>query len=518
MLVLDNRTLLVVTVLISIGSAVALISLWRTQLRRNGVGFWAAGMSCVAVASILISGRGSIPDFLSLVVANSFYVIGFQVILRGIRVFTGRPPLLLFDFGLLPLTASLFYYFNYIDPNLNIRIMVLSTAFAMICGAIVFTLLREKNAPWRSAGFAVATIFALFGIIHGTRGIIALLYPSEHPFMYSNMTSSVVFLGGIFIIGGIAITLILLTYAVLESELRILSQAVKQSASSIIITDSSGAINYVNPALTEKTGYLPEELIGKNPRFLHAGDMPAEDYDFLWSSIAAGNTWRGEFHNRKKNGELFWEIASIAPVKQRDGKISHFVAVKEDITALKEAKERIHHLAYHDMLTGLPTRKLFMEHLVKALAVARRNTTRVAVLFVDLDGFKKVNDTLGHDAGDLLLKKTGERLCGCVRDVDTVARIGGDEFLILLTNLADNDSIAEVAERMIQAVALPYKLETLEMNITASIGIALYPDDAESSQKLVKLADLAMYEIKRRGKNNYAFADANYSPYLTETT
>ena len=192
--------------------------------------------------------------------------------------------------------------------------------------------------------------------------------------------------------------------------------------------------------------------------------------------------------------------------------------MKEDITALKEAKERIHHLAYHDMLTGLPTRKLFMEHLVKALAVARRNTTRVAVLFVDLDGFKKVNDTLGHDAGDLLLKKTGERLCGCVRDVDTVARIGGDEFLILLTSLADNDSITEVAERVIQAVALPYKLETLEMNITASIGIALYPDDAESSQKLVKLADLAMYEIKRRGKNNYAFADANYSPYLTETT
>ena len=246
--------------------------------------------------------------------------------------------------------------------------------------------------------------------------------------------------------------------------------------------------------------------------------MPAEDYDFLWSSLAAGNTWRGEFHNRKKNGELFWEIASIAPVKQRNGEISHFVAVKEDITALKEAKERIYHLVYHDTLTGLPTRKLFMEHLLKALAGARRNTTRAAVLFVDLDGFKKVNDTFGHDAGDLLLKKTAARLCACIRDVDTVARIGGDEFLILLTNLADNDSIAEIAERMIQAVASPYNLDSLEMNITASIGIALYPDDAESSQALVKQADLAMYEIKRRGKNNYAFADANYSPYLTETT
>jgi diguanylate cyclase (GGDEF)-like protein/PAS domain S-box-containing protein len=517
MFVLDTRTLLVVTALISIGSAVALIFLWRAQSRRNGVGFWAAGMSCVAAASILISGRGSIPDFLSLVVANSLYVIGFQLILRGIRIFTGRPPLLFFDLSLFPLAATLFYYFNYVDQNLNIRIAVLSAAFAMTCGAIVLTLLREKNAPWRSAGFAVATIFALFGISHVARGILALLSLAEQPFMHPSFTSSLVFLGGIFIIGGIAITLILLTYAVLESELRIVSFAVEQSASSIIITDSTGSIDYVNPAATEKTGYVPEELIGKNTRILQSGEMPPEDYAFLWKSISAGKTWRGEFHNRKKNGELFWEIASIAPVKQRNGKISHFVVVKEDITALKEAKKRIHHLANHDTLTGLPTRQLSMERLLNALPAARKNKTKVAVLFVDLDGFKAVNDTFGHDAGDQLLKKTTERLRSCVRDMDTVARIGGDEFLILLINVVDNESITVVTERMIQAVAAPYKLGEVELKISASIGIALYPEHGKSPQELVKLADQAMYEIKRRGKNNYGFTEASSTTYLIDT-
>lgn len=516
MLELDNRTLLVVTALVSIGSAVALVSLWRSQSRRNGAGFWASGMSCVAAASVLISGRGNIPDFISLVVANSLYVIGFLLILRGIRVFTSRPPLLFLDLGLPPITVSLFYYFNYVDQNLNIRIVVLSTAFVMICFAIVLTLVRDKNTPWRTAGFAVATIYGLFGVSHGARGVIALLSPFEHSFMYPSISSSLVFLGGIFILGGSTITLILLTHAALESELRIVSLAVNQSASSIIITDTSGSIGYVNPAFTEKTGYSSEELIGKNPRILRSGETNPKEYAALWNALSAGDTWRGEFHNRKKNGELFWEIASIAPVKQRNGKISHYVAVKEDITALKNAEERILHMANHDVLTGLPMRRLSMDRLVSALKIARRNKTKVAVLFVDIDGFKTVNDTLGHDAGDHVLKETAARLCSSVREVDTVARVGGDEFWILLTDVLDKDCITTVAEKVIKAVAAPYKLESVEVKIGASVGIALYPDHGVSPQELVKLADQAMYEIKRQGKNNYAFADAITAPNFTD--
>ncbi|WP_407333621.1 diguanylate cyclase domain-containing protein [Enterovibrio sp. 27052020O] len=507
MLALDNRTLLIVTALISIGSAVALISLWRSQSTRNGIGFWAVGMSCVALGSILISTRGSLPDFLSLVVANSLYVIGFQLIFRGIRIFVGRPPVLILDYGLLPVAAVLFYYFNYIDPNLDIRITTLSVAFFLSCGGVVVTFMGEKKAPWRSAGFAVATVFGLFAILHGTRGLLSLFLPTGQYFMDPNLTSSFVFLAGIFIISGMAITLILLTYSVLESEFRIVSLAVEQSASSIIITDRKGLIHYVNPAFTEKTGYLPEELIGQNPRILKSGEMSKNEYASLWNQISTGKIWRGEFYNRKKSGEFFWEIASIAPVKQRNGEISHFVAVKEDITDLKEAKKHIDHLANHDTLTGLPTRKLSMERLTNAMAHAKAHHRKVAVLFVDLDGFKSVNDTHGHDAGDLVLKKTTERLSACVRDIDTVARIGGDEFLITLTNITDTETIYKVSERMIQTVSNPFHFGDVEVRVTASIGISLYPDHANTPQELVTLADHAMYEIKRNGKNNYTFSD-----------
>ncbi|RKF18080.1 sensor domain-containing diguanylate cyclase [Alginatibacterium sediminis] len=505
---LDNRTLLVVTALIAIGSALALISLWRAQSKPNGAGFWAAGMTCVALASILISGRGNIPDFVSLVIANTLYVLGFQLLYRGIRVFTNQRPLLIFDFSLLPITASLFFYFKYVDDNVNIRIVVLSAAFVVICSAVVITMLREQKAPWRFAGYAVATVFALFGSAHCTRGFVALITPSEQSFLNPSVTSSLVFLGGVFMIGGIAITLILLTHAVLESELRMFSLAVEKSASSIIITDRDGSIDYVNPASTQNSGYTSAELIGKNPRILQSGEMPKQEYASLWGSISAGKTWRGEFHNRRKNGELFWEIASIAPVKNRSGEISHFVAIKEDISDLKDAKARIQHLAYHDMLTGLPTRQLAMEHLSKALAAARRDTSKVAVLFVDLDGFKSINDNFGHDAGDQVLKQTAERLSSCIREGDTVARFGGDEFLVVLPNVITDDTVTNVAHRMIQTLATPYKDGMNSLNTSASIGIALFPEHSENPQELIKLADQAMYKIKRQSKNNYVIYKA----------
>lgn len=504
---LDIRTLLVVTALVSIGSSAALISLWRSQSKRNGAGFWAAGMSCIAVASILISGRGSINDFFSLVVANSLYVIGFLLILRGIRIFADRPPLVLFDFGFPPITAILFYYFNYVEENINIRIAVLSIAFMFTCFAIVITLLREKNAAWRSSGFPVATIFGLFGIFHGIRGVISLLSPFNASLVHSSFSTSLVLLGGIFILAASAITLTMLTYAVLESELRIFSLAVNQSASSIVITDSNGIINYVNPTCIDKTGYLQQELIGESPKMLDSGETTEAEYAAIWETLSTGKTWRGELHNRKKNGQLFWEISSIAPVKKKNGQITHYVSMKEDITALKHAEKRILHMANHDGLTGLPTRRLSMDRLLNSISNAKRNNTMVAVLFIDIDGFKAVNDTFGHDAGDHLLKETATRICSCVREVDTVARFGGDEFLVMLTNIPDKNSVISISEKLIEAVAIPYEFHNGDLNVSASIGIALYPNDSADPMELVNLADQSMYRIKRQGKNNYAFSE-----------
>lgn len=505
MFVLDHRTLLVVTALISIGSTIALFVLWHSQPKRNGAGFWATGMSCIAVASVLISARGAFSDFLTLVVANSFYVLGFLLILRGVRIFTGRSPFNLIDFILTPISAALFYYFYYIDQNISMRVAILSASFLLICGAIVYSLLRDRDAPWRTSSFAAATSFSLFGLFHGVRGILALVQPIESQFMASNLLTSLVFLSGIFIIAAIAISLTLLSYGVLESQLRIVSLAVEQSASSIIITNNKGLIDYVNPAASEKTGYLLDELKGKNPRMLQSGETSVHEYSDLWKSISTGKTWRGEFHNRKKSGELYWEIASIAPVKQKNGQISHYVAVKEDITDLKEAKQRIDYLANHDALTDLPNRKLAMDRLTAAFTAACCDSKKVAVMFVDLDGFKAVNDSFGHDAGDQLLKETAQRLCSCVRDMDTVSRFGGDEFLIILNNVVDKKAVIAVTERLIDAIAAKYEIETVEVNISASIGIVLYPEHGETPTDLVNLADEAMYTVKHNGKNNYAF-------------
>jgi diguanylate cyclase (GGDEF)-like protein/PAS domain S-box-containing protein len=297
-----------------------------------------------------------------------------------------------------------------------------------------------------------------------------------------------------------------LIYSTLESELRIVSRAVNQSASSIIITDISGSIGYINPAVIDKTGYSEEELIGQKPSILSSGKTPKDKYVELWKTLAAGNTWRGEFHNRKKNGDLYWEIASVAPVKQKNGKVSHYVAIKEDITALKAAEQRILHMANHDVLTGLPTRRFSMDRIESGLKIARRNKTKLAVLYIDIDGFKAVNDNFGHDIGDQVLKIIAQRFCDCIREVDTVARVGGDEFWVILTDIEDKHSAITVAEKLIKEVSHPYHLNVGAIDIGASIGIALYPDHALNAIELVNLADQAMYEIKRQGKNSYAIA------------
>jgi diguanylate cyclase (GGDEF)-like protein/PAS domain S-box-containing protein len=505
---LDVRTLLAVTAMVSIGCSASLIVLWRSQSRRNGAGFWASGMCCLAMASLLITGRGYIPELFSVVFANVFYVIGFTQILRGIRIFAGRPPLLFFDYCLPPIAMLLFFYFFFIDNNINIRIVVLSAAFTTTCIAIAYTVLSKKKVTWDSAGVLIAVVFGLFGLLHGFRGVVAIFSPFAPSLIHSSPSNSLVFLGSIFILVAAAISLTMLTYAVLESELRILSHAINQSASSIVITNKDGEIEYVNPACIGKTGYSKEELVGENPRLLRSGKANPSEYKLLWEKLAAGETWRGEFHNRKKNGELFWEIGSIAPVKQKNGVITHYVAMKEDITALKMAEKRILHMANHDVLTGLPTRRLAMDRLVNSLALAKRYNTIVAVLYVDLDGFKAVNDTLNHEGGDHILKEASNRISACIRDVDTVSRVGGDEFMVILTNMPDKNSIVLIAEKLVKTISAPYQFEDVDnITIGASIGIALYPDNGYKPLELVNLADLSMYKVKRKGKNNYAFVN-----------
>jgi len=301
-----------------------------------------------------------------------------------------------------------------------------------------------------------------------------------------------------------------------EETLRKLSQAVDQSPASVVITDPLGTIEYVNPRFSELTGYAPSEVIGRNPRLLKSGFTSSRQYEELWRTITTGGQWQGEFHNRKKDGQFYWAAATISPIKEKSGAITHFLGVSEDITVRKEYEERLLRQANYDELTGLPNRLLAIDRLNQAIAQANRDNTNVVILIVDLDDFKKVNDTLGHPIGDRLIQEAGERIRHCVRENDTLARLGGDEFLVILPGLAVPVFGELVAKKVLEIFSLPFAIEGHDIFTTASVGITVYPRDGESSAVLMRNADAAMYRAKELGRNAYRYFTPQMNQQATE--
>ncbi len=291
----------------------------------------------------------------------------------------------------------------------------------------------------------------------------------------------------------------------IELALSKLSSAVEQSGSSVVITDKNDVIEYVNPRFTEVNEYAVEEAIGQTPAMLRSQETSVSVYRELWETILSGHTWHGELRNRRKGGALYWSLMSISPIENERGEITHFVGVGEDVTVLKETQEEIVKLAFYDPLTGLENRRLFRDRLEQAIKGAHRSGKSVALLYLDLDQFKRVNDTLGHDAGDALLIKVADRLRACVRQEDTVARIGGDEFTLVLSEVEGTVGASTVARKILQVLGQPNKLSAQEVVVTTSIGITLAPDDGVDAEVLMKNADLAMYRAKEQGRNNYQF-------------
>ena len=423
-----------------------------------------------------------------------------------------------------------------------------------------------------------------------------------------------------------------------EADLRKLGRVLEQSPASVLITNTDGVIEYVNPRFEKVSGYSAKEAIGKNPRFLQGGDKTKLDYQEMWMSLLAGKEWRGMFHNRRKDGSIYWESASISPLRDERGNITHFIAVKEDITAQKRAEdqlrmnatvfdttaegimvtdeenriktvnpafsritgysqedvlghmpnilssgrhsqsfyeklwesvlqkgywsgeiwnrrkdgsvfpewlsissikgengvakefvavfsditkhkedeEQIRYQANYDALTGLPNRSLLSDRLNQAIVSAHRENWMLAVLFLDLDHFKVVNDTFGHVVGDELLQLVSARIKACLRESDTVARFGGDEFVILLQDVTEMDSVAHVADTIIEQITKVFSLYGREIYIGASIGITVYPDDAVNTDSLLRNADMAMYQAKEQGRNTYQFFTASMQQHTLE--
>jgi diguanylate cyclase (GGDEF)-like protein/PAS domain S-box-containing protein len=295
-----------------------------------------------------------------------------------------------------------------------------------------------------------------------------------------------------------------------EERVKILYQAVEQSSAAIVVTDAQGRIEYVNSRYEQLTGYQSSEMIGQMPSYLHSGEMPIEIYRDLRAKINRGLEWCGEFINKRKGGDRFWERVSISPVKDENGQITHFVAVKEDISNRKHQEALLSYQANHDALTGLPNRSLALDRLKQDLCRAKRRNQRVGVMFIDLDHFKDVNDVLGHEYGDQLLKMVAQRLLDCLRESDTVARLGGDEFLVILPELDSPDHCSTIAEKLLNILEAAFIISGKEVFISASIGCTIYPDDGQDISSLLRNADTAMYGIKKEGRDGFKY----YTPDL----
>ncbi len=307
-----------------------------------------------------------------------------------------------------------------------------------------------------------------------------------------------------------------------EEELRIAAIAF-ESQQGMIVTDPAGVILRVNQAFTRLTGYSAMEAVGQTPAMLQSERQDKDFYRRMWESLQQKRYWQGEIWNKRKDGKIYAEWLTISAVAAPDGNVSHYVGTFSEITENKEAEAEIHRLAYYDELTRLPNRRLLLDRLEQALAFSKRHLRYGAILFMDMDNFKTLNDTRGHDIGDLLLIMIAQRLHAAVREGDSIARFGGDEFVILLEELSEDVSeaiiqVGQVGEKVQEIIAAPFMLKDMEFNCTTSIGACLFGSHEESVDDLLRHADLAMYQAKKSGGNNLRFYDPAMQATLDERT
>lgn len=301
-----------------------------------------------------------------------------------------------------------------------------------------------------------------------------------------------------------------------EKQLRMWGEVLKNSGEAVFITDAESTIYLVNEAFTKITGYTAQDIIGQKPNIFKSGRHDRQFYQNMWAALLDHGYWQGEIWDRRKDGSIYPKWSTISQIQDTEHKTTHYIAMFNDISERKISEERIHYLAFHDVLTGLPNRRLLQDHLQFFLEHAQRSSDRLAVLFIDIDNFKTINDSLGHSAGDKLLVQLTKRLNNCLRTTDILGRFGGDEFVIILSDIANPSYVAAISERIKEKLYDPFHINGFDLIITVSIGISLYPADGNNYEHLVKNADTAMNQVKENGRNNFKFYTADLNILISE--
>ncbi|HXZ95993.1 MAG TPA: diguanylate cyclase [Burkholderiales bacterium] len=292
-----------------------------------------------------------------------------------------------------------------------------------------------------------------------------------------------------------------------DARRNLLAEALAKVANAIFITDFHGRIVWSNSAFSQLSGYSEQEVLGRAPNFLKSGQQDARFYKEMWNTVRSGRVWRGKLVERRKDGTLFIVEEIITPLLDEAGNITHFIAIQHDLTSREKEIERTQFLAYHDSLTGVANRELLLKFLEEAVSAAQRAGRMVGVLFLDLDGFKGVNDRLGHNVGDQLLKAVADRISASVRKTDMVARLGGDEFVIVQSDLEKPEAVHALGQKLVSRIGQSYNFYGVKVNIKTSVGIALFPQHGNDADHLITLADRAMYKAKKTGGNGYRLFD-----------
>ncbi len=290
-----------------------------------------------------------------------------------------------------------------------------------------------------------------------------------------------------------------------QKKLDLAAEIIENTIEGIVLTDPNGVIEQVNPSFTAITGYAPDEVLGQTPDILKSDRHEQRFYQDMWNTLLAQGSWRGEIWSRRKNGEIYPEWLSITALKDPAGRTTHYVGLFHDISELKKSQQQLEYMAYYDTLTGLPNRTLFSNRLEKAFAYASRNRQLIAVIYLDIDDFKNINDTLGHNIGDLFLQEVARLLSGFCRSEDTMARTGGDDFLFMFQDINDINGAAVIVKRMLSIFETPFQIQGHELFTSASAGITVYPDDGRDVETLIRNADMAMYGAKEAGKKGFCF-------------